>query len=765
MKKPLKLSIYLMLAALVLQVFPLQTNAAQDEVKIDEQEFVLFTEQPGETAEVYEDKTGSKVIGEVEDDSPVLLLEDQEKDERSLIRYQVKETGNEELVGYVRSDYLVPLEEADEFRSVREAEEVADQGVAESSSVEHQQGTEEVLDDSSNEDKGIEESGSNDSHLEDAFELLPDFEEDISKKDLTIESQSAASEFEKVEEETLSEGPVESEEVKVSSLHRSSLSTFSVAKEPEEILSGVALKSRTNVYDVNDRSKVLKSYKQGHILKFRSNTESPEFYNAAVIINGKRHEGVINKGDVDLLVDAKSIQGYAVVEPLRVYNGPDKNSSTLKSYRLGSSLKYQTFSTNWHKATVYVNGKRLTGYIHTGDVRIGVKPSIKPAIKVKGIAKLSPTAVYSDQSTTSKKLKTYPQGQILTYTLYNDSWHKATVYVNGKAETGYIHVGHVENIQSTRSSFKGIALKSPTRIYSRASTSSATIKSYSQGHLLSYRTFTRDWYEATVYVNGKPKTGYINRSHVENIVGQQKSIRGAAIKNPTKVYAKASTGSKALKSYRLGHGLIYRTLTSNWYEATVYVNGKKRTGYIHKNDVASLTGKTVVLDPGHGGHDPGAQALGLVEKELNLDIALRAEKLLKNAGASVIMTRSDDVFVSLAGRAGIANTSGADIFVSIHGNSFNGSANGVETFWYGKYEELNSIRLANTLQNRLVTALNLNYRRVAEGNFHVIRETQIPSALVEVGFLDYPGDAEKLRLSTYRQRAAEGILLGIIDYF
>ena len=179
----------------------------------------------------------------------------------------------------------------------------------------------------------------------------------------------------------------------------------------------------------------------------------------------------------------------------------------------------------------------------------------------------------------------------------------------------------------------------------------------------------------------------------------------------------------------------------------------------------NVSGKRIVLDPGHGGSDPGAIAPGIVEKELNLDISMRTRSLLQNAGFDVVMTRTTDVFVELADRAAIANSANADIFISIHGNSFNGSARGVETFWYGKYEKENSIRLAHALQDNVVRTTTISYRRVAEGNFHVIRETKIPSALLEVGFIDHPADAEKLKQSKYRQLAAEGIMHGVLDYF
>ncbi|WP_158282257.1 peptidoglycan-binding protein [Salipaludibacillus keqinensis] len=215
-----------------------------------------------------------------------------------------------------------------------------------------------------------------------------------------------------------------------------------------------------------------------------------------------------------------------------------------------------------------------------------------------------------------------------------------------------------------------------------------------------------------------------------------------------------------------------RSGQNSWHQIK-YDNNK--TGYVSagyiqlasKSSASSgpLAGKTIVLDAGHGAQDSGGIGGGMLEKDVVLDISLRAEELLRQAGAEVIMIRRTDFFLSLSQRSFIGNRSGADAFVSVHTNVFNGSANGTETFWHGKYERANSIRLAHALQDATVAKMGTHYRRVEEGNYHVIRETQIPSALLEVAFKDYPADAAKLRQDSYRQRSAEAIRDAMINYF
>src|SRR5690625_6398559 len=95
-----------------------------------------------------------------------------------------------------------------------------------------------------------------------------------------------------------------------------------------------------------------------------------------------------------------------------------------------------------------------------------------------------------------------------------------------------------------------------------------------------------------------------------------------------------------MKSYNQGTELKLKTFTNSWYEATVYINGKKYTGYINKSDVITSNNKTVVIDAGHGGSDPGASGNGLYEKELTLEIAQKVKKLLQSAGFKVIDRKS-----------------------------------------------------------------------------------------------------------------------------
>lgn len=221
--------------------------------------------------------------------------------------------------------------------------------------------------------------------------------------------------------------------------------------------------------------------------------------------------------------------------------------------------------------------------------------------------------------------------------------------------------------------------------------------------------------------------------------------------------------------------------------------------------VLSPRGKArIVLDPGHGGFDPGAVGEdGTEEKVVVLDIARRVRDILEKRGFEVAMTRDGDDFIPLRGRARMANRLRAEIFVSIHANAaFNQLAEGVETFYYapafdflsqslavlenavirleaerGSGESdgdegsgiperiVTSVRLAQRIQNRLVDASEGPDRGVKSAEFYVLKYTRMPSVLVETGFLSNELENGLLGESPYRDRLAAAIALGIADSF
>ncbi|MCT7950410.1 N-acetylmuramoyl-L-alanine amidase [Ancylothrix sp. C2] len=172
---------------------------------------------------------------------------------------------------------------------------------------------------------------------------------------------------------------------------------------------------------------------------------------------------------------------------------------------------------------------------------------------------------------------------------------------------------------------------------------------------------------------------------------------------------------------------------------------------------------SVVVDPGHGGGDPGAVGIGGIrETDIVLDISYQVAQMLEQNGIQAILTRTDDREIELQPRVQLAERINATLFVSIHANAISMSrpdVNGIETFYYSS-----GIGLARSIQSNLLAATGANNRGVKQANFYVLRKTTMPAVLVEVGFVTGAQDAARMADPAYRRLLAEGITRGILQY-
>lgn len=176
-----------------------------------------------------------------------------------------------------------------------------------------------------------------------------------------------------------------------------------------------------------------------------------------------------------------------------------------------------------------------------------------------------------------------------------------------------------------------------------------------------------------------------------------------------------------------------------------------------------LSGYNIVIDPGHGGHDPGAVGLhGVQEKDLIMRAINPIVSELEKAGANVILTRSDDRFVSLEDRVKISHSYNTDAFISIHLNTNPLTViNGISTHYYNN----NSKSLAYTMQESLGSQLNLANRGVMYDGLYVLRNNNHPALLLELGFITNANDLSVIQSESYPADAAKGITNGLIRYF
>ncbi|TMV49504.1 N-acetylmuramoyl-L-alanine amidase [Paenibacillus mesophilus] len=245
-----------------------------------------------------------------------------------------------------------------------------------------------------------------------------------------------------------------------------------------------------------------------------------------------------------------------------------------------------------------------------------------------------------------------------------------------------------------------------------------------------------------------------------------------------KLYMRSGPGtdSKATEVLAKGTRLTVLKQQNGWVQVRVSGGG---TGWVSERYVGEtgsvqiagnsakggLRGKVIVIDPGHGGGDPGVIGLAhkTVEKSINMTTARYVAEELRRAGAQVVLTRTnDDEQPELSGRAQTSNKQRADAFVSIHYNASPKKVSGTLTYYYSEAKDR---PLARSIEARLAKGLGLKSNGISFGDYHVLRENDRPSVLLELGFLTDARDEATVRKDDYQRKAAQAIAAGLGDYF
>ncbi|GAB6138856.1 N-acetylmuramoyl-L-alanine amidase [Halanaerobaculum tunisiense] len=221
---------------------------------------------------------------------------------------------------------------------------------------------------------------------------------------------------------------------------------------------------------------------------------------------------------------------------------------------------------------------------------------------------------------------------------------------------------------------------------------------------------------------------------------------------------------KQISNYQVrskGSGLVLEVESSSQVVTSSIISQSSAEG----NDLKLRT-KRIVVDPGHGGMDPGAIGPeGVKEKTVNYQIAAKVNRLFQQEGFRTQLTRDQDQFQTLANRSQQANNWGADAFVSIHANSNpRAEISGSSTYahWYASEKNW---ALAWYVQSELQQVAGLMDKGLKAANFSVLRKTEMPAILVETAFLSNPREEELLASDDFQQQVAQGIVAGIKEYF
>ncbi|WP_053075686.1 MULTISPECIES: N-acetylmuramoyl-L-alanine amidase [Lysinibacillus] len=372
-------------------------------------------------------------------------------------------------------------------------------------------------------------------------------------------------------------------------------------------------------------------------------------------------------------------------------------------------------------------------------------------------------------------------GKLSVYAV-ESNWLKVTY----KGAYAYIYKQYAEFVDADGNALgtveKEVTTKNAVNLYVKPTSSAKVISSIKANEKLPVYKTTGGYY--LTQVNGLP--GYIVANSTTDIVEEEKpnptpnpdptppasgDVLGRVTVANLNVRSQSNSTSAVL--FKLNKGEYVQVNNINGYWAEITYNGQ--SGYVHKsylkllNQTAKpLQNRIIILDPGHGGKDPGTVKGSASEKNITLKVSTQVKQLLENAGAKVYMTRTGDTYPSLQDRVDFTQANYGEIFVSVHVNSAaNTSASGTETYYAistgDMYQE--DIDLATYVNNQIVNNLNMKNRGVKQEQYYVIRNMVIPSILVELGFLTNAEDNSKMTNDQYVKLFAESIYNGILQYY
>ncbi|WP_256864653.1 N-acetylmuramoyl-L-alanine amidase [Marinilactibacillus piezotolerans] len=365
-----------------------------------------------------------------------------------------------------------------------------------------------------------------------------------------------------------------------------------------------------------------------------------------------------------------------------------------------------------------------------------------------------------------------------------NQWYKVRI---SDDEIGWVASWLVENDEiSTENQRYGKVTGTEVNIRQYAGTDSQIMGTVYENTELSILYEEQDWYQI-LYMG---KVAWISKQFVELIDAPASQASSAETSTQSVTIGEAttnirtgpSTENEVITTASPGQQLIYLDTEKEWYKVQLEDG---RTGYV-ADWVSSLTNvetvnveetteaisraatnlseATIMIDAGHGGKDPGAVSeTGFYEKDVALSTAKLLQKRLQDAGANVMMTRSDDTFISLNDRVYLTSKASADAFISLHYDAMEieNSMSGTTTYYYADSE----LNLAETINRYLKDNGPLSNNGVRYGNYYVLRNNPTPSILLELGYLNNDLDISMVNTQSYQTTVVEAIYQGLREYY
>ncbi|MGE7603989.1 SH3 domain-containing protein [Peribacillus sp. NPDC097675] len=480
--------------------------------------------------------------------------------------------------------------------------------------------------------------------------------------------------------------------------------------------------------------------------------------------------------------------GYVTASSLILRKLNNTSSNSLATLSKGTVVEIKSTKGNWLQ--VYVSSKKKTGWVSKTYISSS-KPTAtaKPAVVTTTMYYVTASSLYVRKSanTTSEKLATIKKDEAVTYMKKSGDWAyvKTASGINGWASLSYLSK---KKPAATTVADKGTTYYvTAGELYVRKSGNSNAEKvtTLKKGEAVTLYEEKDKWGRIKT---ASGKTGWASLTYLSKT--KPKETKPVAITPPKEETPKKEEPIKVEPTtyyvisdslnIRNGPSATYKILGAIDRSASVLVSEKQGEWGKVKTESglegwASLTylsttkpsdgfkGKVFVLDPGHGGTDPGASGKYNREKDLTLSTANKLKAKLEAAGAKVVMTRTGDTYPSLSKRVEISQANKPDVFISIHYNAGPSTANGIETFYLAS--NVNEKELAQTVQAEIIKETKLRDRGTKTGNFQVIRDNKQAAILLELGFISNLEEEKLIATSAYQDTAVTGIFNGLKKYF
>ena len=449
---------------------------------------------------------------------------------------------------------------------------------------------------------------------------------------------------------------------------------------------------------------------------------------------------------------AYGITGYTTISNIALYNNAGHDSEIKDTLKMSSKVKILQQNDEWCKVET-LEGK--TGWIEKYFITVPSERYVVNNTTYNINIRTSPT-------TTSNSVGQLKPGEKVNYIDTYHSWH--IIEYNKKEYYIASWLTDIEYKQSEKIYF----LYDSINIRNKASLNSKVVAQGNKSDSFEVAGEENGWYKIVLKDNSFGYVAAWLTTHDMNSYTEEYAIYKKTT-DDLNIRTGPSTGYKRILTLKKGE-TVKTVATENGWDKIVAQNG--HVGWCNNyylKEALPLAGKVILLDPGHGAHDPGAISYsGKFEKHINLDVAWNLKELLNKAGASVYMTRTSDTYISNKERGRLADKLGADILLSIHHNSLNNSDYfGLSTY----YNTINykapsyGYDLAEAIYLNAITINGVYRDGILDRNFEVLRETNTPAALIEIGFMSNPTEEMNIHNISFQNVMVEKIADGIVDYF